>query len=129
MRVSDRWLASADDRSGMFLLLQQLLSPLVTNSPPITWHCLRPQGDYAYAFDFFTTSMLWTVIAAALVFLMHLGFATLEAGLTQSKNTVNILFKNVFIISIGLISYAIIGFNTHYPGDFQRLDRFRRIHR
>ncbi len=79
---------------------------------------LEAQGDYAYAFDFFTTSMLWTVIAAALVFIMHLGFATLEAGLTQSKNTVNILFKNVFIISIGIITYAIIGFNTHYPGDF-----------
>ena len=79
---------------------------------------LEAQGDYAYAFDFFTTSMLWTVIAAALVFIMHLGFATLEAGLTQSKNTVNIMFKNVFIISIGLISYAVIGFNTHYPGDF-----------
>lgn len=77
---------------------------------------LEAQGEYAYAFDFFTTSMLWTVIAAALVFLMHLGFATLEAGLTQSKNTVNILFKNVFIISIGIISYAVIGFNTHYPG-------------
>ncbi len=79
---------------------------------------LEAQGEYAYAFDFFTTSMLWTVIAAALVFIMHLGFATLEAGLTQSKNTVNILFKNVFIISIGVISYAVIGFNTHYPGDF-----------
>lgn len=79
---------------------------------------LEAQGDYAYAFDFFTVSMLWTVIAAALVFVMHLGFATLEAGLTQSKNTVNIMFKNVFIISIGIISYAVIGFNTHYPGDF-----------
>ena len=79
---------------------------------------LEAQGEYAYAFDFFTISMLWTVIAAALVFIMHLGFATLEAGLTQSKNTVNILFKNVFIISIGVISYAVIGFNTHYPGDF-----------
>lgn len=76
------------------------------------------QGEYAYAFDFFTVSMLWTVIAAALVFLMHLGFATLESGLTQSKNTVNILFKNVFIISMGLITYALFGFNTHYPGDF-----------
>lgn len=78
---------------------------------------LEAQGEYAYAFDFFTTSMLWTVIAAALVFLMHLGFATLEAGLTQSKNTVNILFKNVFIICVGLFTYALIGFNTHYPGD------------
>ena len=57
------------------------------------------QGDYAYAFDFFTTSMLWTCIAAALVFLMHLGFASLEAGLTQRKNTVNILLFNPNIIS------------------------------
>ncbi|MEM8868627.1 MAG: hypothetical protein AAGC73_10215, partial [Verrucomicrobiota bacterium] len=79
---------------------------------------LENQGEYAYAFDFFTTSMLWTVIAAALVFIMHLGFATLEAGLTQSKNTVNIMFKNVFIISIGLVTYALCGFNTHYPADW-----------
>ena len=76
------------------------------------------QGDTAYAFDFFTTSMLWTVIAAAMVFIMHLGFATLEAGLTQKKNTVNILFKNVWIISVGLLTYALTGFNTHYPGEF-----------
>jgi len=76
---------------------------------------IEAQGDAAYAFDFFTTSMLWTCIAAAMVFVMHLGFATLEAGLTQKKNTVNILFKNVWIISIGLITYALMGFNTHYP--------------
>ena len=76
------------------------------------------QGDYAYAFDFFTVSMLWTVIAAALVFIMHLGFASVESGLTQSKNTVNILFKNMFIVCIGLLTYAVWGFNSHYPGDF-----------
>ncbi|MGF1677628.1 MAG: ammonium transporter [Candidatus Methylacidiphilales bacterium] len=76
---------------------------------------LAEQGDAAYAFDFFTTSTLWTLIAAALVFLMHLGFACVESGLCQAKNTTNILFKNAFIISIGLITYALIGFNTHYP--------------
>jgi len=73
---------------------------------------------YGVTFDFFTTSNLWTLIAAALVFVMHLGFATLEAGLTQSKNTVNILFKNVFIICMGLLTYAALGFNMMYPGDF-----------
>ncbi|MEM9236832.1 MAG: ammonium transporter [Verrucomicrobiota bacterium] len=78
--------------------------------------------DYSYAFDFFTTSMLWTVIAAAMVFIMHLGFATLEAGLTQKKNTVNILFKNVWIISIGLLTYAAVGFNTHYPVDSWQIE-------
>ena len=75
------------------------------------------QGEYAEAFNFFTTSMLWTVIAAAMVFIMHLGFATLEAGLTQSKNTTNILFKNVFIVASGILTYALFGFVSHYPGD------------
>jgi Amt family ammonium transporter len=73
--------------------------------------------DVSVAFDFFTVSMLWTVIAAAMVFIMHLGFATLEAGLCQQKNVVNVLFKNVFIICIGLLTYAFMGYNTHYPGD------------
>ena len=49
---------------------------------------------------------------------MHLGFASLETGLTQSKNTVNILFKNVSIISIGILTYALCGFNLMYPGEF-----------
>lgn len=85
---------------------------------------IAAQGNEAYAFDFFTTSMLWTVIAAAMVFIMHLGFATLEAGLTQKKNTVNILFKNVWIISIGLLTYAAVGFNTHYPVDSWQIENF-----
>ena len=100
------------------LSAEVLLDPLASGDDDYI-ALLEGQGESAYAFDFFTTSMLWTVIAAALVFLMHLGFATLECGLTQSKNTVNILFKNTFIISMGILSYAVIGFNTHYPcGDW-----------
>ena len=67
-------------------------------------------------FALFTAHNLWMMIAAALVFIMHLGFASLESGLTQSKNTVNILFKNTFIISIGILTYAFCGFNLMYPG-------------
>jgi Amt family ammonium transporter len=66
----------------------------------------------------FMIDNLWILISAAFVFIMHLGFATLESGLTRQKNTVNILFKNVFIISVGIITYALTGFNTMYPGDF-----------
>ena len=63
---------------------------------------------------------VWMLLATFLVFLMHLGFASLEAGLTRAKNTVNILFKNVCIIAIGLLTYAFIGFNLMYPGgDFE----------
>ncbi len=60
----------------------------------------------------------WMLVAAFLVFIMHLGFAMVETGLTQAKNTVNILFKNTAIIAIGLISYAAIGFNLMYPGEW-----------
>ncbi len=66
----------------------------------------------------FTVNNTWMMVATFLVFIMHLGFATLEAGLTQAKNTVNILFKNMGIIAIGLLTYAIIGFNLMYPGEF-----------
>lgn len=65
----------------------------------------------------FTVNNLWICIAAALVFLMHLGFASVESGLTQAKNTTNILFKNVFIVCMGLMGYAAYGFVAMYPGD------------
>jgi len=66
----------------------------------------------------FTANNVWMMLCTGLVFIMHLGFATLESGLTQAKNTVNILFKNTFIICIGLLTYALIGFGLMYPGDF-----------
>ncbi|MES0491149.1 MAG: ammonium transporter [Leptospirales bacterium] len=68
--------------------------------------------------EMFTINNTWMLIATILVFIMHLGFATLEAGLTRAKNTVNILFKNTFIVSIGIITYAAIGFNLMYPDVF-----------
>ena len=64
----------------------------------------------------FTTNNLWILIAAALVFIMHLGFSALEAGFVRKKNVVNILFKNAMIIAIGLLTYWLVGFNLMYPG-------------
>ena len=61
---------------------------------------------------------VWMMLCTALVFFMHLGFSFLEIGLTRQKNTINILFKNVFIICVGLLLYFIGGFNLMYPGDF-----------
>ena len=55
------------------------------------------------------------MLCTALVFFMHLGFAFLEIGLTRQKNTINILFKNIFIITVGLLLYALVGFNLMYP--------------
>jgi Amt family ammonium transporter len=66
----------------------------------------------------FTANNIWMMVSIFLVFTMHLGFATVETGLTRAKNTVNILFKNTAIVAIGLLTYALIGFNLMYPGDF-----------
>ena len=68
--------------------------------------------------ELFTANNTWMLVATFLVFIMHLGFATLESGLTQAKNTVNILFKNTGVVAIGLLTYAFVGFNLMYPGDF-----------
>ena len=64
----------------------------------------------------FTANNVWMMICTALVFFMHTGFAFLEIGLTRQKNTINILFKNIFIITVGLLLYYIMGFNLMYPG-------------
>jgi len=64
----------------------------------------------------FTANNIWMMVCTALVFFMHTGFAFLEIGLTRQKNTINILFKNIFIITVGLLMYYIGGFNLMYPG-------------
>jgi Amt family ammonium transporter len=66
--------------------------------------------------EMFSVNNVWMMVCTFLVFIMHLGFATLESGLTRAKNTVNILFKNISILSIGLLTYAVVGFNLMYPG-------------
>ena len=68
--------------------------------------------------ELLTINNVWMMICTGLVFFMHLGFAFLEIGLTRQKNTINILFKNIFIITIGLLLYCLVGFNLMYPGEF-----------
>jgi Amt family ammonium transporter len=68
--------------------------------------------------ELLTINNVWMMICTALVFFMHLGFSLLEIGLTRQKNTINILFKNIFIITIGLLLYCLVGFNLMYPGEF-----------
>ena len=62
----------------------------------------------------FAINNVWVVIAAALVFIMHAGFACVEAGFTQSKNTANIIMKNFMTIAIGSVCYYLIGFSLMY---------------
>ena len=70
----------------------------------------------AIAQNLLTTNNVWMMLATALVFIMHLGFAGVEAGFGQAKNTVNILFKNTVTPILGIVTYGLMGFFLMYPG-------------
>jgi len=57
---------------------------------------------------------LWVVVAACLVFFMNAGFATLETGLCQSKNAVNILAKNFIVFAVASIAFWAVGFGLMF---------------
>ncbi len=92
------------------------LVPAALSAAPVQEEAAEAAVTAVEYTDAFIANNLWIMIAGMLVFIMHLGFATLESGLTRSKNTVNILFKNTAIVCLGLITYAVVGFNLMYPG-------------
>lgn len=102
--------------TGIFTFLALVSTALAQDAAPAyeSYEAFTESSGFAL----FTINNLWILVSAALVFLMHLGFSCLESGLTQSKNTVNILFKNMSIVCVGILGYALYGFNAMYPGDF-----------
>lgn len=99
------------------------LTALALVVPAVAW---AQEGEASMVPEdvLFVVNNLWILMAAALVFIMHLGFAMIESGLERSKNTINILFKNVCIVAIGLLTYAAFGFNLMYPGEFNGIFGF-----
>ncbi len=59
-------------------------------------------------------NIVWTCIAAFLVFFMQPGFAMVECGFTRAKNAVNILMKNLMDFSIGSIAFFLVGFGLMF---------------
>ena len=53
---------------------------------------------------------VWVLLAAILIFMMQLGFATVEAGFTRAKNSANILMKNLLDFSFGSILFWVLGY-------------------
>jgi Amt family ammonium transporter len=58
--------------------------------------------------------IVWTMVAAALVFFMQAGFAMVEAGFTRAKNAANIMMKNLMDFSIGACAFWFIGFGLMF---------------
>lgn len=65
--------------------------------------------ELSYALDTF-----YFLMAGALVMWMAAGFTMLEAGLVRSKNTTEILAKNVGLFSIASLMYMLVGYNIMY---------------
>ncbi|MGS0674401.1 ammonium transporter [Shewanella sp. 0m-4] len=65
----------------------------------------------------FALDTFYFLISGALVMWMAAGFAMLEAGLVRSKNTTEILTKNVCLYSIACVMYLIVGYNIMYVGN------------
>jgi len=75
--------------------------------------------DLTTAVSEFTVSIdtIWILVAAALVMFMQPGFALVEAGFTRSKNTANILMKNLMDFAIGSLIFWILGYTLMYGED------------
>ena len=69
--------------------------------------------ELQYALDTF-----YFLICGALVMWMAAGFTMLEAGLVRSKNTVEILTKNVALFATASIMYMVCGYAIMYGGEF-----------
>jgi Amt family ammonium transporter len=69
-------------------------------------------GDLTVAID-----TVWILLAAMLVFLMQLGFSLVESGFTRSKNTTNILMKNLLDFSTGSLLFWLTGFGLMFGPD------------
>ncbi len=57
---------------------------------------------------------IWLLLATFLVMFMQPGFALVEAGFTRSKNTANILMKNLMDFAIGSVTYWLVGYSIMY---------------
>jgi Amt family ammonium transporter len=60
---------------------------------------------------------LWVLVAAVLVMLMQAGFAMVESGFTRSKNSINILMKNMMDFSLGAILFWVVGYTVMFGTD------------
>lgn len=57
---------------------------------------------------------LWVVVAGAMVFLMQAGFALLEAGMSRTKNAVNVMMKNYMDLCVGTLLFWLVGYGLMF---------------
>ena len=82
-----------------------MLNTLLINLPLLIQDTAAVEGDMG---------MLWMLLSGILVFFMQAGFTLVEAGMTRPKNAINIAMKNLLDISVGSITYWLVGYSLMY---------------
>merc|ERR1719277_145589 len=80
------------------------MTELVENVTALQDALKTTQADYNESLD-----TIWMLLASMLVFFMHAGFSLLEAGCVRSKNTQNILVKNLLVVTVGFLCWYVFG--------------------
>jgi Amt family ammonium transporter len=93
--------------AAVFIVLAGSGLAMAQDAPATTLTELKSETAY-------TINTLIMFLTAVLVLFMQAGFAMLEVGLNASKNTVNILFKNVMDLSIGIMLFLFLGYGIMY---------------
>ncbi len=88
-----------------WVVVPAAVAALLITAKPVFAQAGDPTADLTRGLN-----TVWVLITAFLVFWMQAGFALVEAGLTRSKNTTNILFKNLIDFVFATIAFWAIGY-------------------
>ncbi len=106
MKTALRWMRPFGKMAGLGLLACLVPSMAQAAEGEVS----AALGDeLAFAVDNF-----FLFICAVLVIFMQPGFAMVESGFNAAKNTVNILYKNVMDLCIGVLLYFAVGYGLMY---------------
>jgi Amt family ammonium transporter len=94
------------------MILAGMVLACFAGTAPAAEAAALPGAENAYAID-----NMFLLFCAVLVLFMQAGFAMVEAGFNSAKNTVNILFKNVMDLCIGMLLYFLVGYGIMYGAD------------
>lgn len=108
------WLRKMVGRFLIVLLLFMLIGDVVMAEEAVVVDPITAAVNAAKEEMQTNINIVWTCVAAFLVFFMQAGFAMVEAGFTRAKNAVNILMKNLMDFSIGTIVFFVIGFSLMF---------------
>jgi len=99
-----------------FLISVVLLAELALSASTFAAESANPESGMEAVKEELQTNInvVWTCVAAFLVFFMQAGFAMVETGFTRAKNAVNILMKNLMDFSVGAIAFFLVGFGLMF---------------